>query len=46
MEERVNDASHTVEEAALDGWVRGGMASREMSNDELMKHNNRPNSSF
>jgi len=46
MEERVNDASYTVEEAALDGWVRGGKSTREMSNDEIMKQNNRPNGSF
>lgn len=29
MENRVNDASNTVEEAALDGWVRGGVPTRE-----------------
>ena len=46
MEERVNNAAHTVEEAALDGWVRGGMSTREMSTDEIMKKNNRPNASF
>jgi len=46
MEERVNDASYTVEEAALDGWVRGGKSTREMSNDDIMKQNNRPNGSF
>lgn len=46
MEERVNNAAHNVEEAALDGWVRGGMSTREMSTDEIMKKNNRPNASF
>ena len=46
MEERVNNAANTVEEAALDGWVRGGMTTREMSTDEIMKKNNRPNASF
>ncbi len=46
MEERVKDASHTVEEAALDGWVRGGMASREMTSDDILEHNNRPNHLF
>ena len=46
MKQRVNDPSYTVEEAALDGWVRGGMASREMTADEILQHNNRPNSSF
>lgn len=46
MEEQVNDASHTVEEAALDGWIRGGAATREMSLDEAMKQNNRPSGTF
>ena len=30
MTERVHNPSNTVEEAALNGWVRGGAASREM----------------
>jgi hypothetical protein len=46
MEERVRDSKYTVEEAAMDGWVRGGTATREMSNDEYLKKNNRPNSAF
>jgi len=46
MENRVKDASNTIEEAALEGWVRGGMSTREMSTDEVMKQNNRPNASF
>lgn len=46
MENRVKDASNTIEEAALDGWVRGGMSTREMSTDEAMKKNNRPNATF
>lgn len=46
MEDRVNNAANSVEEAALDGWVRGGMSTREMSTDEIMKKNNRPNASF
>ena len=28
MEERVNDSRNTVEESALDGWVRGGSLTR------------------
>jgi hypothetical protein len=28
MENQVKDASHTVEEAAMEGWVRGGMSTR------------------
>ena len=46
MEERVNNAAYNVEEAALDGWVRGGKSTREMSNDEIMQQNNRPNGNF
>lgn len=46
MEERVNNAANTVEEAALDGWVRGGMTTREMSTNDIMKKNNRPNATF
>jgi hypothetical protein len=29
MTERVKNPSKNIEEYALDGWVRGGMASRE-----------------
>jgi hypothetical protein len=46
MEERVNNAANNVEEAALSGWVRGGMATRDMSADPNMVKNNRPNASF
>tara|TARA_B100000424_G_C22831402_1_gene444119 strand:+ start:277 stop:870 length:594 start_codon:yes stop_codon:yes gene_type:complete len=46
MEDRVNDASNTVEEAALDGWIRGGESTREMSNDDILKKSNRPNGLF
>jgi hypothetical protein len=46
MEERVKNPSYYVEESALDGWIRGGMATREMSADEVMKKNNRPNVAF
>jgi hypothetical protein len=35
MENMVKDPSNTVEEAALNGWVRGGMATREMPNDQI-----------
>jgi hypothetical protein len=31
MNERVANPSYTVEESALNGWVRGGAATREMS---------------
>lgn len=43
MEERVSNPANTVEESALDGWVRGGMATREMMNDPKMSNSHRPN---
>jgi hypothetical protein len=46
MEERVKNPSYVVEESALNGWVRGGTATRDMSSDEAMKKNNRPNVFF
>jgi hypothetical protein len=39
MENQVKDASHTVEEAAMEGWVRGGMSTREMPSDEQARRN-------
>ena len=33
MEERVSNPAHTIQEAALDGWVRGGILTRELSGD-------------
>jgi len=35
-----------VEEAALDGWVRGGQSICEITNDEIMQHSDRPNGNF
>lgn len=46
MEERVHDSRFTVEEAAMNGWVRGGAATREMSSDAYLKQNNRPSGLF
>jgi hypothetical protein len=37
MENQVKDASHTVEEAAMEGWVRGGMSTREMPNSDIAR---------
>jgi len=34
---KATDASLKVEEAALDGWVRGGMTTREMSVEEAIR---------
>jgi hypothetical protein len=33
VSERVNNPAYSIEEAALDGWVRGGLPSREIAND-------------
>jgi hypothetical protein len=46
MEEHVKDPAYKVEEAALNGWVRGGMATRDMSSDPNMVKNNRPSASY
>ena len=46
MEERVNNPAFTVQEAALDGWLRGGATTRDMSMDPKMRQNNRPNGLF
>ena len=42
MEEHVKNS----ENVALEGWSRGGISTREMSTDESMKKNNRPNGSY
>lgn len=41
MIERTTNASHLVEESALEGWVRGGITTREMSIGESMKQQSR-----
>jgi hypothetical protein len=46
MKEFVNNPANTVEEAALSGWVRGGMTTREMSGDSALKGNNRPSGAY
>jgi len=43
MTERVSNPTFTIEENS--GWTRGGTSTREMSTDEYLKQNNRPNSS-
>jgi hypothetical protein len=47
MEERVSDSKHTIEESALNGWVRGGASSREVAQGSDFSRNSRPsNTSF
>lgn len=41
--EELNDAQHTIQEAALDGWVRGGILTRELAGDVDFRNNSRPN---
>jgi hypothetical protein len=43
MQQKVDDAANTVEEAALDGWVRGGAPSREIMSE---KNSNRPTDKY
>ena len=42
MEDHVRDASENVEEAAMEGWVRGGANTRQYTNDDLKVHLARP----
>jgi hypothetical protein len=37
MQNRVNDTKNTVEESALTGWVRGGMATRDINDPVTSK---------
>jgi hypothetical protein len=46
MQEYVNNPANTVQEAAMSGWVRGGVLTRNMSADEDFKNNNRPSGSY
>jgi hypothetical protein len=46
MKDRVEDPAKNIEEAALNGWIRGGILTRDMTNDPNYQNNNRPNGSF
>jgi hypothetical protein len=46
MKSRVEDPAKNVEESALNGWIRGGMSTRDMSNDSKFQNGNRPSGSF
>ena len=37
MQEHVSDPRFTVEEAALEGWIRGGAATRDMAEDPYLR---------
>lgn len=44
MSKKMGDG--TIQEAALDGWVRGGVLTREMSKDGAFAKQTRPNHAF
>lgn len=46
MENYVKDPKNTVQEAALDGWTRGGATTRAMAGDDGLVKNNRPSGLF
>lgn len=46
MKERVENPAFNVEESALNGWVRGGMMTRDMSSDPKFQNGNRPSGAF
>jgi len=46
MEANVSNSSNTIEEVAMNGWVRGGMTTRDMSTDDKFKVNNRPSGTY
>ena len=46
MKNRVNDTRNTIEESALDGWVRGGVQTRELAQDGAFAKDARPNMRF
>lgn len=46
MEDYVTDPKNSVEELALDGWTRGGMATRDMAGDDSLVKNNRPSGTY
>jgi len=46
MEANVSSSTNTIEELAMNGWVRGGMTTRDMSTDDKFKVNNRPSGTY
>jgi hypothetical protein len=46
MQEYVSNGSNSVEELAMNGWVRGGMLTRNMGSDDNYKKNNRPSGAY
>jgi len=46
MQTRVSDTRNTIEESALNGWVRGGVHTRELAQDGAFAKDARPNMRF
>jgi hypothetical protein len=46
MEDFVKDPKNTVQEAALDGWTRGGATTRDMAGDDGLVKNYRTTTLF
>lgn len=46
LKDQLTNPAYSVEEAAMDGWVRGGIASREMMSDSDFSNNYRPSNSY
>jgi hypothetical protein len=43
MKERVENPANTIQEYALDGWVRGGILTRELAGDADFRKESQPN---
>jgi hypothetical protein len=43
MEEQVSNPAHTIQEYAMDGWVRGGILTRELAGDADFRNSARSN---
>jgi hypothetical protein len=46
MKNRVSNTKNTIEESALEGWVRGGVQTRELAQDGAFAKDARPNMRF
>lgn len=46
MQKRASDAGNKIEEAALAGWIRGGVQTRELAQDGAFVKEARPNLKF
>jgi hypothetical protein len=46
MKNRVSDTKNTIEESALEGWVRGGVQTRELAQNGAFAKDARPNMRF